>query len=78
MNYGQFRPHFFERDNMSTKTETPIVWKVQRLMCDCGGEFAHALNIKYADKPFAHACNKCGAHENHEHIYPHTVWEEVK
>ena len=59
-------------------TEAPIKWTVQRLMCDCGGELEHKLNIKYADKPFLHACNKCGVQENKEHVYPRTVWEEVK
>jgi len=62
---------------MSYVTIKPIEWKVHRLMCDCGGEFEHKFNISYADKPFTHVCNKCSAIENHEHVYPKTVWEEV-
>ena len=63
---------------MTRTTEAPITWKVQRLLCECGGEMTHRLNIKYADKPFVHACTKCGAQENTEYVYPRTVWEEVK
>lgn len=62
---------------MSTIVETPIVWRAQRLICECGGEYEHRLNIKYADKPFVHACNKCGAQENTKHVYPRTVWTAV-
>jgi hypothetical protein len=46
-------------------------------MCECGGEFEHKFNIKYADKPRTHVCNKCSAIEAHEDVYPKTEWEEV-
>jgi len=54
----------------------PITWHVDRLMCDCGGEFKHTINISYAEKPFGHVCDKCNALEATEYIYPRTVWEE--
>jgi len=54
----------------------PITWHVDRLMCDCGGEFKHTINISYAEKPFGHVCDKCSALEATEYVYPRTVWEE--
>jgi hypothetical protein len=63
---------------MSYIKETPIQWKVQRLMCGCGGEFEHKLNVKYANEPFLHACNQCGEQANKEHVYPRTVWGETE
>jgi hypothetical protein len=60
----------------SVKT-TPITWTVQRLMCDCGGEFVAMFTHKYSDTPYMHVCNKCNATENTEYSYPKTVWGEV-
>lgn len=62
---------------MSYVKVNPISWRVHRLLCDCGGVFEHMFNIKYAEKPFTHVCNKCGACEYHEFTYPRTVWEEA-
>ena len=62
---------------MSTIKEAPIVWRVLRLICDCGGEFEHKFNIKYADKPFTHVCNQCSAVESMVDVYPKTIWREV-
>ena len=61
---------------MSHLKESTITWRVQRLLCECGGEFEHKFNVSYADKPRTHVCNKCSAVENVEHVYPRTVWEE--
>ena len=61
---------------MSTVKTAPITWSVQRLMCDCGGEFQHTLNIKYSQTPYVHVCDKCSVVENTANIYPKTVWEE--
>ena len=63
---------------MSTIKESNIKWVVQRLMCECGGEFEHKFNVNYADLPFAHVCNKCDVMEKTDKVYPSTVWEEVK
>jgi hypothetical protein len=63
---------------MSFITTKPIEWQVHRLMCECGGEFKHVMNINYADKPFAHACDQCGLQDNTVNVYPKTVWEETK
>jgi hypothetical protein len=62
---------------MITIKETPVTWRVQRMMCECGGEFEHKFNISYADSPHTHVCNKCFAVENAGHIYPRTIWTEV-
>ena len=62
---------------MSTIKESNIKWTVQRLMCECGGEFEHKFNISYADLPFTHVCNKCNVIENTDKVYPNTVWQEV-
>ena len=35
------------------------------------------FNISYAEKPRTHVCDKCSATENHEHVYPRTVWEDA-
>ena len=61
---------------MSHVTVAPITWKVERLMCDCGGEFKHMHNVKYSEKPYVHACDKCRLVENTEFSYPKTVWVE--
>ena len=61
---------------MSLIKRMPITWHVHRLMCECGGEMEHRLNIGYADKPFVHSCGQCGAQENMEHVYPRTVWQD--
>jgi hypothetical protein len=61
---------------MTSIRSTPITWHVDRLMCECGGEFKHTVNISYADKPFGHVCEKCSAFEATEYIYPRTVWVE--
>ena len=63
---------------MSFVKINPITWRVHRLLCDCGGEFQHMFNISYAEKPRTHVCNKCSAVENHEHVYPRTVWEDAQ
>lgn len=55
----------------------PINWTVHTLRCKCGGEMEHKVNIKYAEKPFLHACNQCGVSEQMEHVYPRTVWEKI-
>jgi len=57
--------------------ESPIKWRVQRMMCSCGGEFEHKFNVSYADLPHTHVCNKCFAIENAGSIYPKTVWDEA-
>ena len=62
---------------MSKIKETDITWQVHRLMCDCGGEFEHKFNIKYADKPFTHVCNQCSAVQDTADIYPKTIWREM-
>ena len=62
---------------MSNIRTRPIEWTVDRLMCDCGGEFKHMFNISYADKPFTHVCEKCRAVEDTDAIYPKTVWRET-
>ena len=59
---------------MSHVTVAPITWKVERLMCDCGGEYQHKFSVKYKAKPFTHVCNECNAVEETEDIYPKTVW----
>lgn len=61
----------------STVKTTPVVWNVQRLMCDCGGEFHHTLNTKYSSTPYLHVCDKCNAAESKADVYPKTVWEEA-
>ena len=55
----------------------PIVWDVERLMCECGGEFEHTLNTKNVDLPHLHVCNNCTMVEDTAVIYPHPVWREV-
>ena len=62
---------------MSSIKTLPITWTVQRLMCDCGGEFQHKFSVKYKAKPFTHVCDKCNAVYEMESIYPKQVWEEV-
>jgi len=54
----------------------PITWRIHRLKCDCGGEFEHKFNVSYAEKPRTHVCNRCDAIEDHEYVYPRTVWED--
>ena len=65
-----------ERPIMTSIKTAPITWHVDRLMCECGGEFKHTVNISYAEKPFGHVCEKCSAFEATEYIYPRTVWVE--
>ena len=62
---------------MSTIKTSPVTWVVEKLMCDCGGEFCHVHSVKYVQKPFVHACDKCSVVEDREFIYPRTVWREV-
>jgi hypothetical protein len=50
---------------------------VERLMCDCGGEFQHKFSVKYKTNPFTHVCDKCNAIEETDAIYPKTVWSEA-
>ncbi len=54
----------------------PITWTVQRLMCDCGGEYQHKFSIKYKATPFMHVCDKCNSVKEMEDVYPKTVWVE--
>ena len=61
---------------MSSIKTAPITWTVQRLMCDCGGEFKHTLNTKYSNTPYVHVCEKCNSVENTADVYPKTVWVE--
>lgn len=60
---------------MSTFTSSPIKWSVTKMMCECGGEFAHKFSVKYKDNPFTHVCNKCSAVEDANNIYPKTEWQ---
>ena len=46
-------------------------------MCDCGGEFKHMHSVKYVEKPFIHACDKCSLMEDTVVVYPRTVWREM-
>ena len=62
---------------MSSIKTSPVTWKVERLRCDCGGEFRHKFSVKYKANPFTHVCDKCNAIEETDSIYPKTVWEEV-
>lgn len=62
---------------MSTIKEAPIQWKVQRLMCDCGGEFTIRFTVKDRPRPYTHVCSGCSALQDLEIQYPKTVWEEV-
>ena len=62
---------------MSSIKTVPVTWTVQRLMCDCGGEFQHKFSIKYKAKPFTHVCDKCNSIEEMESIYPMTIYQEV-
>jgi hypothetical protein len=62
---------------MSSIKTVPVTWTVQRLMCDCGGEFQHKFSIKYKAKPFVHVCDRCNATEDTESIYPMTTYQEV-
>ena len=62
---------------MSVIKTTPVTWVLERLMCDCGGEFCHMHSVKYADKPFIHACDKCSLVENTTSIYPKTTYKEA-
>lgn len=63
---------------MTSKVLTlPVVWDVERLLCDCGGEFEYTLNTKNIALPHLHVCNKCSAAEDTAVIYPHPVWREV-
>ena len=62
---------------MSSIKTVPITWKVERLMCDCGGEYQHKFSVKYKAKPFTHVCDKCGLVEETVDIYPKTVWVEA-
>ena len=62
---------------MSNVTVSPITWVVERLMCDCGGEFQHKFSVKYKDKPFTHVCDKCSLVEETVDVYPKPVWVEV-
>lgn len=61
---------------MSTIQTHPITWVVEQLLCDCGGKFKHMHSVKYSEKPYVHACDKCGVVENTEAVYPKTVWNE--
>lgn len=63
---------------MSFVKINPITWRVHRLKCDCGGEFEHKFSVKYQPKPFTHVRNKCDAIEDHEYVYPRTVWEDTE
>jgi hypothetical protein len=62
---------------MSTVQNAPITWVVEHLMCDCGGEFKHMHSVKYVEKPFIHACDKCSLMEDTVAVYPRTVWRET-
>ena len=62
---------------MSSIKTSPVTWVVEKLMCDCGGMFKHMHSVKYVQKPFVHACDKCSVVENTEFIYPRTVWSEA-
>ena len=62
---------------MSTIKTSPVTWVVERLMCDCGGEFQHKFSVKYKTNPFTHVCDKCNAIEDTDAIYPKTVWREA-
>jgi hypothetical protein len=61
---------------VSHVTVAPIKWKVERLMCDCGGEYQHKFSVKYKVKPFMHVCDKCSSIEETADVYPKTVWVE--
>lgn len=61
---------------MSSIKTAPITWNVERLMCDCGGEFQHKFSVKYKAKPFTHVCGRCNSIEDTDAIYPKTVWAE--
>jgi hypothetical protein len=67
----------YRKEKMISIKESPIKWRVQRMMCSCGGEFEHKFNVSYADLPHTHVCNKCFAIENAGSIYPKTVWDEA-
>ena len=62
---------------MSKIKENKIDWLVQRLLCECGGEFEHKFSVNYAPLPFTHVCSKCSVVEEAEYIYPRTVWEDA-
>ena len=62
---------------MSTVQNAPITWVVERLMCDCSGEFKLMHSVKYVEKPFIHACDKCSLMEDTVVVYPRTVWRET-
>lgn len=64
----------------------PVQTLQVHMMCQCGGEFkptgigsgsaASALNPKW-ECEYQHKCDKCGAAQNFDRIYPYIKYEEI-
>ena len=63
---------------MATVTKTPIAWNLERLICECGGEFKSTGIVLDSYPPqYPLRCDKCRAGETRDERYPRVAWDEV-
>ena len=63
---------------MSEVKRTPVTWFLERLMCECGGEFRSTGMILTSNPcQYSMQCDKCGAGETRYENYPRVMWEIV-